>query len=229
MSERTLYAPTFSRETRRDVLIETMRANPFACIVTPDADGLKATHVPVMIKEEAGDCMLEFHVARANDHWRLAGGKTETLAIFQGPQAYIHPGWYASKAEHGRVVPTWCYVTVHARGRLETIGDEAALRRHLDELTASMEAERTEPWAVSDAPAEYVGRQSKAISGLRLRVERLEGAWKLNQHKSEADRAGAINGLTAENGTCTAEIADRMRAALAQQTTNETSNEGTGQ
>jgi transcriptional regulator len=118
-----MYVPQQFREERRDVLVTAMRDIQLAAIVTQDADGPCATHAPVVLREEGEELLLEFHVARQNPHWQLAGQKT--LAIFQGPQAYIHPGWYRSKAEHGRVVPTWTYVMVHAHG---THGSRSARR-----------------------------------------------------------------------------------------------------
>lgn len=188
-----MYVPPQFREERRDVLVAAMRDIQLAAIVTQGADGPCATHAPVVLREEGEDVLLEFHVARQNPHWQLAGQKT--LAIFQGPQAYIHPGWYRSKAEHGRVVPTWTYVMVHAHGTLAAMEGEAELLSHLAQLTDRNETARERPWAVSDAPEKYIDGMTRAIVGLRMKVERLEGSWKLNQHKSDADRAGVQAGL----------------------------------
>jgi transcriptional regulator len=191
-----MYAPHQFREERRDVLVAAMRDIQLAGIVTPDTDGLCATHAPVVVREEDDALVLEFHVARPNPHWKLAGKKT--LMIFQGPQAYIHPGWYESKAEHGRVVPTWTYVMVDAHGMLEAMETEAELLSHLTQLTNQNESTRERPWAVSDAPEKYIQGMTRAIVGLRMTVERLDGSWKLNQHKSEGDRLGVQSGLSAE-------------------------------
>ncbi len=204
-----MYAPPQFREERRDVLVAAMRDIQLAAIVTQDADGPCATHAPVVVREEGEELLLEFHVARQNPHWQLAGQKT--LAIFQGPQAYIHPGWYRSKAEHGRVVPTWTYVMVHAHGTLAAMDSEAELLAHLDQLTSRNETGRENPWAVSDAPEKYIHGMTRAIVGLRMRVERLEGSWKLNQHKSEGDRAGVQSGLAAEADSNAQAISALMR------------------
>ena len=189
-----MYAPAQFREERRDVLVAAMRDIQLAAIVTQGADGPCATHAPVVLREQGEDLFLEFHVARQNPHWQLAGERS--LVIFQGPQAYIHPGWYQSKAEHGRVVPTWTYVMVHAHGTLAAMDSEAELLAHLTQLTDRNEAGRDEPWAVSDAPEKYIQGMTRAIVGLRMKVDRLEGSWKLNQHKSDGDRAGVQSGLS---------------------------------
>ena len=191
-----MYAPHQFREERRDILIAAMRDIQLAAVVTSGPDGLVATHVPVVVREQADDLVLEFHVARQNPHWQLAGANS--LMIFQGPQAYIHPGWYESKAEHGRVVPTWTYVMVHAHGLLEAMQTEGELLSHLNQLTEQNEARREKPWAVQDAPEKYIHGMTRAIVGLRMTVQKLEGSWKLNQHKNEADRTGVISGLSAE-------------------------------
>lgn len=205
-----MYAPAQFREERRDILIAAMRDIQLAAIVSPTAEGMHATHVPVVVRDEGEKLVLETHVARANEHWRLVG--VHSIAIFQGPQAYIHPGWYESKKEHGRVVPTWTYVTVHAHGPLETFDDQDELIAHVTRLTSQNEASREQPWAVTDAPEKYIAGMTRGIVGLRLTVERLEGSWKLNQHKSEADRAGVIAGLGAATDEDSRAISTLMRA-----------------
>jgi transcriptional regulator len=204
-----MYVPQQFREERRDVLVAAMRDIQLAAIVTQDAEGPCATHAPVVVREEGDELLLEFHVARQNPHWHLAGQKS--LAMFQGPQAYIHPGWYQSKAEHGRVVPTWTYVMVHAHGTLAAMESEAELLAHLNQLTSRNEAGREEPWAVSDAPQKYIQGMTRAIVGLRMKVERLEGSWKLNQHKSDGDRTGVQAGLATETDTDAQAISALMR------------------
>ena len=204
-----MYAPHQFREERRDILIAAMRDIQLAAVVTSGPDGLVATHVPVVVREQADDLVLEFHVARQNPHWQLAGANS--LMIFQGPQAYIHPGWYESKAEHGRVVPTWTYVMVHAHGLLEAMQTEGELLSHLNQLTDQNEARREKPWAVQDAPEKYIDGMTRAIVGLRVTVERLEGSWKLNQHKSDGDRRGVQSGLATEAAENSQSISTLMR------------------
>lgn len=191
-----MYVPTPFQETRPEVLAAAIRDIQFAALVTPTAAGIEVTHAPMILREEDRGITLEAHVARGNPHWKALGGDSiASVAIFQGPQAYVSPAWYPSKAEHGKVVPTWVYITVHAHGRLETEADPVWLGEHLDALTARNEAGRDAPWAVEDAPEEFIRSMTRGIVGLRLRVERLEGAWKINQHKPAADRAGTAEGL----------------------------------
>ncbi|MFT8245109.1 FMN-binding negative transcriptional regulator [Roseomonas sp. BN140053] len=196
-----MYVPRQFREERPEILAQAMRDIGFAALVTPAPEGLQVSHLPTVLKAEGPDgWCLETHLARPNPHWQLAGRGAPSVAIFGGPQAYVSPGWYASKREHGKVVPTWNYIAVHAHGTLELMEDADQLRSHLEDLTRAHEAGREHPWDVSDAPAEFVAGLTRAIVGLRLRVQRVEGAWKLIQHRSEADRLGTIAGLDAEPG-----------------------------
>ena len=201
-----MYLPSHFAETRPEVLHALVRAQPLAVLVTHGAEGLEANHVPLLLDVgPAGETALLGHVARANPVWRLDGA--EALAIFQGPQAYVSPSWYPSKREHGKVVPTWNYVTVHAYGRLRVHDDPAWLRRLLDRLTTQMEAPRAQPWAVGDAPADYLEKMISMVVGVELRVERLEGKWKVSQNQPAANRAGVIVGLDAMGGADEAAMA----------------------
>ncbi len=195
-----MYVPRQFREERPEVLAAAVRGLQLATLVTAGPDGLLVSHVPMRLAIGAdGAWELTAHVARPNPHWSLAGSGP-SVAVFQGPHAYISPSWYPSKREHGRVVPTWTYIAVHAHGRLEAIEDEAWLRAHLGALTEANEGGRAQPWGIGDAPEDYVRGLTRAIVGLRLAVTLVEGAWKMNQHRSEADRLGAIGGLGAEPG-----------------------------
>ncbi|MCC0044332.1 MAG: FMN-binding negative transcriptional regulator [Brucellaceae bacterium] len=205
-----MYMPSSAREERRDVLIAAMRDIQFAALVSSGPEGLHATHLPILLREEGDDLLIEAHVAKGNPHWKLAGAPT--LAIFQGPQAYIHPGWYESKKEHGRVVPTWTYIAVHAHGSIEAFDAQEELLDHVGRLTSQNEEKRAEPWAVTDAPEKYLDAMTRAIVGIRMRVERIEGSWKLNQHKSDADRAGVVSGLAAEERAGAQAISAQMQA-----------------
>jgi transcriptional regulator len=138
------------------------------------------------------------HISRANPQWRETAPEIEALAIFTGPDAYISPGWYPSKQETGKVVPTWNYVAVHAYGTIEFFDEADALRDVVNRLTNRQEAGRDEPWAVTDAPDDFVQAMLKGIVGFRLPIARLEGKWKMSQNRNAADRDGAIAGLKAE-------------------------------
>ena len=154
------------------------------------------------------------HLALANDQWQSAQPGAQALAIVHGPQAYISPAWYESKQRHGRVVPTWNYETVHLTGTLTVHRDPQWLRELVTRLTRRHEENRPGPWAVSDAPPEYIDGQLRAIVGVEVTVTSVEAKQKLSQNRSAADQAGAIAGLRAEGGPGSAEIASRMAASL---------------
>jgi transcriptional regulator len=181
-----MYVPPHFAETDPDVLRALIRAHPLGTWVTRD---LVVNHIPFLMR----DGMLVGHVARANDVWKNLAG--ESVVIFQGPEAYITPSWYASKREHGKVVPTWNYAVVHAHGTPRAIEDRDWLYALVTELTDANEASRPRPWKVTDAPAEFVRAQLGAIVGIEIAVERLVGKWKASQNRSAADRRGVIEGL----------------------------------
>ena len=194
-----MYVPPQFREERPEMLARAMRGIGFATLVTAAPGGLEISHVPMILKDDEGDgWSLETHVARGNAHWKAVDTSNESVAVFQGAQAYISPSWYVTKREHGKVVPTWNYIAVHARGRLEAIEDPVWLHAHLTGLTRAHEADRERPWEVTDAPVGYVDAQIRGIVGIRLSIARVEGAWKMIQHRSEGDRLGTIEGLEAE-------------------------------
>lgn len=191
-----MYLPPSFEESRPDVLRDLMTRHPLATVVTLGADGLDANHLPLLHQADpAPHGTLVGHVSRANRVWRDARLDVDALAIFHGPQGYITPAWYPSKAETGKVVPTWNYVVVHAYGRLRFHDDPAWLRRHVAALTAAHEAARTEPWSVTDAPSDYIDGQIKGIVGFELTITRLLGKWKLNQNKTDAERDGLVRAI----------------------------------
>lgn len=193
-----MYLPAQFEETRLDVLHALIRAHPLGTLVTVTAEGLAANHVPFEIDPEPAPFgTLRAHVARANPVWRTSAGDAQALVVFQGPQAYISPGWYATRRASGKVVPTWNYAVVHAHGALRAVHDRAWLRALVERLTERHEAARAEPWKLADAPADYIERMLGAIVGLELRVTRLIGKWKASQNRPRADRDGAVQGLRA--------------------------------
>ena len=191
-----VYIPPSNAEERPEVMLDFIDAHPLGALVTASAGGLFATHLPLVLDRARGaHGTLEGHVARANPHHRQAPAAGEALVIFTGPDAYVTPSWYAAKAEHGRVVPTWNYVAVHVHGVLRFVEERAFLRRHLERLTARHEAGREAPWAIDDAPAEYVGQLERAVVGVELTITRLEGKWKMSQNRPAADIDGVVRGL----------------------------------
>ncbi|WP_198373231.1 FMN-binding negative transcriptional regulator [Roseomonas rosulenta] len=209
-----MYTPPAFREDRPEVLHAVMRAARLALLVSaaPDGGAPEATHLPLLLDPGEGPHgTLYGHVAKANPQWRSLAAGGPARAIFPGPEAYVSPSHYASKAEHGRVVPTWNYVAVHAIGPVEVVEDAARLHALVSRLTDHHEAPRADPWAVADAPEPFIAGQLKGIVGIVLRIETLIGKRKLSQNRSEADRAGVVAGLHAS-----ADPADRAVAAAMQ-------------
>lgn len=191
-----MYVPAPFREERLPVLWDFVREHPFATLVTNGADGLTASHAPLLLDESVGALgILRGHLARANPQCRDLEAGRETLVIFQGPHAYVSPSWYPSKQEHGKVVPTWNYLAVHAYCAPRCFHDLERLLPLLRELTESHESGRPQPWAVDETPADYLADAARAIVGFELEIVRLEGKWKLSQNRSAEDRAGARDGL----------------------------------
>lgn len=188
--------PIFS-ESRVDVMHKLMIAHPFATVVSAATGILSADHVPLVLHHDEGERgVLRGHVAISNPLFRETEGPIEVLTVFQGPQTYVTPAWYASKKEHGKVVPTWNYVVVHARGSLSFTRDTPWLMRHLHDLTAQHESHRPAPWSVSDAPAGFVEKQLKALVGFEIMIHELQGTWKVSQNKSLPDWTGVRDGLS---------------------------------
>jgi transcriptional regulator len=164
---------------------------------------------------EAGFGRLLGHIAIANDQWRTALPGAQALAIVRGPQAYISPSWYESKARHGRVVPTWNYEAVHFTGTIAFHQDPEWLRAFVTRLTRLYEGGREHPWAVTDAPPEYIDGQLRAIVGVELAITSIEAKQKLSQNRSDLDREGVVTGLRGQPVPGSAAIADAMAAQLA--------------
>ncbi|WP_447725816.1 FMN-binding negative transcriptional regulator [Sphingomonas koreensis] len=197
-----MYLPPSFRENRPAVLHAAIREHPLATLVTCGAAGLNANMVPFTLAAcEGGRDVLRAHLAKANPQIADLRTGAETLVIFQGPQAYITPSWYPTKQEHGRVVPTWNYVIVQARGRPQVIEAADWLLAQIADLTSRQERDRPEPWSVDDAPADFIEGQLKGIMGLEIPIDRIEGKWKASQNQSAANRSGVAAGLRAADST----------------------------
>jgi transcriptional regulator len=208
-----MYLPKDFREDSVPALHDAIRRIALGTLVTLGADGMEASHVPMLIDPEPAPFgTLRGHLARANPQWRGVTPGTQALAIFLGPEAYVTPAWYATKRATGKVVPTWNYVSVHAYGALRVIDDAEWLRALVTRLTETHEAERAAPWAVSDAPADYIAGMLRAIVGFELPIARLEGKWKMSQNRPAEDRAGVVEGLKREGGAEEAAVADIVAA-----------------
>lgn len=205
-----MYRPAAFRQDDLTALHAQIDSTGLALLTSNGPAGLQATHLPLLLEPEEGEFgTLYGHFARANPHWQDLAGQ-EALAVFAGPDAYVHPGWYPGKAEHGQVVPTWNYIAVHAWGQVETFDDPERLRELLTRLTARHEAGRPRPWSLDDAPAEYLERMLRAIVGFALPIRRIEGQWKLSQNRQPADHAGVREGLAASANPRDRELAARM-------------------
>lgn len=190
-----------------------MRAFPFATLVTNGPDGILASHLPMLLDPgPAPYGTLRCHFARANAHWTAVEG-SESLVIFGGPNAYITPSWYEAKAETGRVVPTWNYVVVHARGRPRVFHDAERLHTLVSELTEIAESPQPEPWAVSDAPERFTADQLRGIVGIEIPVRELIGKWKLSQNRPAADRERIVAGLAVSEDSAARATASAMETA----------------
>jgi transcriptional regulator len=187
-----MYLPKHFEQQNPAEIHALMQAHPLAALVSTGANGLTADHVP--LEYDVSSRTLRGHVARANPLWQQADGQP-VLAIFSGPQAYVSPSWYPSKASTHKVVPTWNYTVVHAHGRLQAVEQAPWLHALVTRLTDHHEAPRAAPWAVADAPDDYVQQMLRAIVGIQIPVERLIGKWKVSQNRSEPDRLGVAAGL----------------------------------
>jgi transcriptional regulator len=203
-----VYLPKHFEQHDREQLIALMRERPLATLITSTPDGPSADLIPLeYVASEGEHGTLRGHVARANPLWQRAG--TSALAVFTGPEAYISPGWYASKKEHGKVVPTWNYTMVQARGVLHAVDNAPWLHALVQRLTNHHEATQAAPWHVSDAPDDYVQQMLRAIVGIEIPMTSLVGKWKVSQNRGAADREGTARGLAAGH----AEMAALVRLA----------------
>lgn len=191
-----MYLPKQFAESRVDELHRIVHENSLGMLVTNTATGLEATHLPFLLDRDAGGtCILTAHVARANSVCQEVRDGDEVLVVFRGVHGYISPSWYPGKQQTHRRVPTWNYEVVHAHGTIHVRDDEKFIRGIVARLTRKHEADQAEPWKMSDAPPDYLAEQLKHIVGIEVRLSRLEGKRKLNQHHEPQDREGAILGL----------------------------------
>ncbi len=193
-----MYRPPLFREDRVPEMQALIRDNPLGLLISMGDEGLLANPVPFILDAAGSEFgTLRAHLARANPQWRSFAGGQDALVVFQGADRYVTPTWYETKRDTGKVVPTWNYAIVQARGPVRVIEDRDWLARHVAALTDAMEADLAEPWAVADAPDDFIAGQVKGIVGLEITIARLEGKWKVSQNRPEADRAGVVAGFEA--------------------------------
>jgi transcriptional regulator len=211
-----MYVPVHFKEDRIPVLHDAIRKYGFGTLVTSSEQELEASHLPLLLDSEPAPLGTVLgHVARANPQWQRVKPDFQALAIFLGPNTYITPSWYSTKQQNGKVVPTWNYLAIHAYGTISFFDDPTELRAHVGRMTETHEAPRAAPWAVSDAPADYVDQMLRAIVGFKLRITRLEGKWKMSQNRPEQDVSGVLEGLTRENGEGHEPVADIIASRAA--------------
>jgi len=195
-----MYIPRHNEEKRVSAMHSLIVSRPLGTLVTLGASGLFASHIPMILEDDGSQFgVLKGHISRANMQWQDFVPTVDALAIFAGHQHYITPNWYPGTREHGKEVPTWNYVVVHAYGPLKIIQDDDWLLTNVEKLTNIHEAASPSPWKVSDAPEDFIKSQLKGIVGLELPIQRLEGKWKVSQNRTERERNGVVNGLAKLN------------------------------
>jgi transcriptional regulator len=210
-----MYVPAQFEESDISVLHALIAERPLGAWVTLSAGELVVNHIPFLIDPTRGAFgTLLGHVARANPIWKSFSNSLESLVVFQGPQAYITPSWYPSKAEHGQVVPTWNYAVVHAQGLPRAHEERDWLLDHVTRQTDVREAAEASAWQVSDAPAGFVDGLLRGIVGIEIPISKLVGKWKLSQNRSKADRLGAAAGLTARASSPALEMAELLQSRI---------------
>ncbi|MCB1417880.1 MAG: FMN-binding negative transcriptional regulator [Notoacmeibacter sp.] len=191
-----MYLPAHFAETDPAILKALICAHPLGLLVSSSAEEVLANPVPFLLEETGDRVMLKAHLARANPQWKHIREGARVLVVFQGEEAYVAPSWYASKQEHGKVVPTWNYAMVQARGVAEVHEAPEWLLPQITAITQTQENPRHEPWQVADAPDRFIDVQMRGIVGISVAVTELTGKWKVSQNRSEADRAGVVSGLS---------------------------------
>ena len=207
-----MYAPPAFRVDDTSDLAAFIEARRFATLIVSGESGPQAAHIPMIINREAAGApiSLEGQVARGNPVAGLSARPTRALAIFSGADAYVTPSLYLSKREHGKVLPTWNYIAVHVAGVVEAFSNADALRQQVSRVTDMMEQPAAAPWAVSDAPEDYISTMRNAITDVRLTIEAIEGVRKLSQNRPEGDRAGVLNGFTRSSDPSARQLAAEM-------------------
>jgi transcriptional regulator len=192
-----MYTPKKFKQSDELELVKLIADYPFATLVCVTEYGIEANHIPFLLSQNKNNGhQLKGHIARVNPLWKTVCDSSSVLAIFHGPQSYISPGFYPTKKEHGKVVPTWNYMTVHVKGEITFIHDAEWKLKMLSDLTNALEIDESSPWKVSDAPEGYIEKQLGGIVGLEIDINSLEGQWKLSQNQPANNRFGVIKGLS---------------------------------
>ena len=209
-----MYVPVHFEETRLSVQHDLVEAHPLALLITSDENGPLANLVPVLLDRTASEKgTLKLHLARANPQWKQLAAGDACLVVFQGVDAYVTPGWYETKRETGKVVPTWNYTTVQVRGRATVHEDAQWLKDQVSVLTGVHEAGQAKPWGVNDAPDDFIASQLRAIVGVEIEITDITGKWKVSQNRNAADAAGVVEGLRESDDAEKRRMADLVEKA----------------
>ena len=212
-----MYLPKHFEERDPQRLRSFIQRYPLGSLVTATESGLDANHIPFVFAGTGSAVgTLHGHIARANPLWREGARDAPAFVIFQGPNSFISPSWYPSKRENARVVPTWNYAVVHVHGVLRFVDDPAWVRSHVEALTREHEEKRDPPWAVTDAPADFVEKMVAAVVGIEISITELVGKWKVSQNRSAADRVGVIEGLEGEASASSVAMAASIKQTLSE-------------
>jgi transcriptional regulator len=207
-----MYLPKYHQLNDRDSMWSTIDSHALGAWVCHSGDGLIANHLPFFLDRSRGPFgTLMGHVSRANPVWHELKSSTPSVVMFSGPQSYITPGWYPSKSEHGEVVPTWNYLVVHAHGNARMKDDHVWMLDMLQRMVTAQESKRVKPWSIGDAPEAYIAKMLRAIVGIEIPIERLEGKLKVSQDEALQDRLGSVQGLLAEPGNEAHSVAQLVR------------------
>lgn len=206
-----MYSRKESQVKDKNTVIEAVRTIRFGVLVVFSEGKFFSSHLPFIIREENNLMILEGHVSRANELWKQLGKENPAMVIFQGEHAYIHPGWYETKKTTGKVVPTWNYQVIHFHGFAEKQEEPGWLLNHLEKLVTHNEVDQKNPWKISDAPQDYIDGLTRAIVGIQFKVDRFEGALKMNQHHPQENRLGVIEGLKSSTNFHARAVGDIMQ------------------
>jgi transcriptional regulator len=206
-----MYEPAHFKVEDRATLLAVIRAHPLAQLITSGQGGLMANAIPFVVSERGGDVVLRAHLARPNPQWRTLQEGAEALVVFQSVEGYVTPSWYETKRETGKVVPTWNYIVVQARGTVRIDDSAPWLRDQIDALTSQQEDSVGSAWKVGDAPEPFVTAQMRGIVGVEMTVTALNGKFKLSQNRSEADKRGVVEGLAEQESPNAHTLAELVR------------------
>lgn len=210
-----MFSPQSFKETRIDVLHQLIKSNSLGVLAAIVDDEIVVNHVPFLLEKTKNEFgTLQCHVAKANPVWKDLSKQKEIVVIFQGADSYISPSWYPSKQEHGKVVPTWNYIVVHARGVPKVIEDQEWLFNHVSQLSDQHEQNMKEPWKVTDAPSDYITKLTQAIVGIEIPITTLNGKWKVSQNRPKTDQIGVVENLEIQASDDAKNIANTIQKRI---------------